>query len=129
MERLLVVVVRWQRSWSYFDGLDGSNDGYVTRSVYISNDWDNVRVGLAWMNRGNYTYDHRDDAHPIGIDLDLQVYDPNGNYVGGSYSWDNPFERVNFAPSVSGYYTFKINRYANRDSGSAVRIGLYVNYY
>ena len=81
------------------------------------------------MNRGSYTYNHRNDAHAIGMDLDLRVYDPNGNYVGGSFSWDNPFEKVNFTPTVSGYYTFKVNRYANRDANSAVRMGMYVNYY
>ena len=116
-------------SWNYFDNLDGNNDGYVTRRVYISSGWDNVRVALAWMNRGTYTYNHRNDAHPIGQDLDLRVYDPNGNWVGSSASWDDPFEVVDFTPNVSGYYTFKIKRYANRDTSSAVRMGLYVNYY
>lgn len=116
-------------SWSYFDGLDGSNDGYVTRTIYISNSWNKVRVALAWMNRGSYTYSHRNDVHPIGTDLDLKVYAPNGSYVGGSFSWDNPFESVNFTPTVSGYYTFRINRYANRDQNSAVRMGMYVNYH
>jgi hypothetical protein len=116
-------------SWNYFDNLDSSSDGYVTRKVYISNGWDDVRVALAWMNKGTYTYNNRNNAHPIGMDLDLRVYDPNGNYVGGSFSWDNPFEKVNFTPSMSGYYTLKVNRYANRDSSSAVRMGLYVNYY
>ncbi len=84
---------------------------------------------ISWLNRGSYTYDHRNDAHPIGMDLDLRVYDPYGRYVGGSYSWDNPYEKVNFYPTVSGYYTFKINRYANRDTSLNLRMGLYVNYY
>lgn len=116
-------------SWNYFDNLDNTNDGYVTRKVYISSSWNKVRVALAWMNRGTYTYNNRNDAHPIGMDLDLRVYDPNGNYVGGSFSWDNPFEKVNFTPNMSGYYTFRVNRYANRDTNSAVRMGMYVNYY
>lgn len=116
-------------SWNYFDNLDGSNDGYVTRKVYISAGWNKARVALSWMNRGSYTYNHRYDAHPIGMDLDLSVYDPNGNYIGGSVSWDNPFEDVTFSPSVSGYYTFKVKRYANNDTGSGVRMGMYVNYY
>ncbi len=116
-------------SWNYFDGLDGSNDGYVTRKVYISSGWDKVRVALAWMNRGTYTYNHRNDAHPIGQDLDLRVYAPNGAWIGSSASWDNPFEAVTFTPTTSGYYTFKIKRYANRDTNSAVRMGMYVNYY
>lgn len=116
-------------SWSYFDQLDDRKDGYVTRRVYVNGNWDKVRVALAWMNRGSYTYSHRNDAHAIGMDLDLTVYDPNGNFVGGSLSWDNPYEVVNFQPTQTGYYTFKVRRYANRDSHSAVKMGLYVNYY
>jgi hypothetical protein len=49
--------------------------------------------------------------------------------VGGSFSWDNPYEDVGFTPTVSGYYTFKINRYANRDASNKPRMGLYVNYF
>ena len=33
------------------------------------------------------------------------------------------------SPTVSGYYTFKINRYANRDTSLNLRLGMYVNYY
>jgi hypothetical protein len=82
-----------------------------------------------WLNRGTYTFDHRLEAHPIGMDLDLSVYDPNGDYIGGSFSWDNAFEKVNFRPTISGYYTFKIKRFANRDLASHLRLGMYVNYY
>lgn len=115
--------------WNTFDKNDGNSDGYVTTRIYISSSYKKARVALAWMNRGNYTYDHRNNAHAIGMDLDMRVYAPNGSLVGGSYSWDNSFEYVNFTPSQSGYYTVKINRYANRDTGSAVRMGLYMNYY
>ncbi len=116
-------------SWSTFDKNDGSSDGYVTMRIYISSSYKKARVALAWMNRGSYTYDHRNNAHAIGMDLDMRVYAPNGSLVGGSYSWDNSFEYVNFTPSQSGYYTVKINRFANRDTGSALRMGLYMNYY
>lgn len=116
-------------SWSTFDKNDGSSDGYVTTRVYISSGFKKARVALAWMNRGSYTYDNRNDAHAIGMDLDMRVYAPNGSLVGGSYSWDNSFEYVNFTPSQSGYYTVKINRFANRDTSSALRMGLYTNYY
>ncbi|WP_062065622.1 S8 family serine peptidase [Cellvibrio sp. OA-2007] len=116
-------------SWSTFDKNDGNSDGYITARIYISNGYKKARVALAWMNRGSYTYDHRNNAHAIGMDLDMRVYAPNGSFVGGSYSWDNSFEYVNFTPSQSGYYTVKINRFANRDTGSALRMGLYTNYY
>lgn len=116
-------------SFNSFDSGDGSSDGYISKRVYISGGWGNVRAAISWMNRGTYTYDNRNAAHPIGMDLDLRVYDPNGNYVGGSFTWDDGFEDVNFDPAISGYYTFKISRYANRDTSSAFRLGLYVNYY
>lgn len=116
-------------SWSTFDKNDGASDGHVTTRIYISSGYKKARVALAWMNRGTYTYDHRNNAHAIGLDLDMKVYAPNGSLVGGSYSWDNSFEYVNFTPSQSGYYTVKINRYANRDTNSALRMGLYMNYY
>ncbi len=116
-------------SFSYFDQQDGKSDGYVEKRVYISSSWSRARVALSWLTRGTYTYSHRADAHPIGMDLDLQVYGPNGNLVGGSYSWDNPFESLNFTPTTSGYYTFKISRPFNRDTSLDLRMGLDVNYY
>lgn len=116
-------------SFTTFDANDGNSDGYVEKRIYISSSWNKARVVLSWMNRGTYTYNNRNNANSIGMDLDLKVYDPNGAYVGGSYSWDNSFEKVNFIPSVSGYYKFKIKRYSNRDTSSNLRMGLYVNYY
>lgn len=116
-------------AFNTFDGQDGAADNYIVKQVYIANAWERVRVVLSWLTRGSYTYDHRNDAHPIGLDLDLKVYDPNGHYLGGSFSWDNPFEDVDFTPTVSGYYTFKIHRYATRDSSLKLRMGMYVNYY
>jgi hypothetical protein len=116
-------------SFSHFDQQDGKSDGYVEKRVYISSSWSRARVALSWLTRGTYTYSHRADAHPIGMDLDLQVYDPNGNLISGSYSWDNPFEYLNFTPTTSGYYTFKISRPFNRDTNLDLRMGLYVNYY
>ncbi len=116
-------------AFNTFDGQDGAADNYVVKTVYINKSWDQVQVVLSWLTRGSYTYDHRADAHPIGLDLDLKVYDPNGNYLGGSFSWDNPFEDVSFTPTVSGHYTFKIHRYATRDTSLKLRMGMYVNYY
>ena len=116
-------------SFEYFDQADGNNDNYVTKRIYISRYWDRARAVLVWLTRGSYTYDHRSNAHPIGMDLDLRVYDPYGRYVGGSFSWDNPYEKVEFSPTVSGYYTFKIRRYANRDTANKLRMGMYVNYF
>jgi hypothetical protein len=130
---------QWSGYWQYysggngsfasFDAGDGNSDGYITKQINISSSWNNVRVVISWLSRGSYTYSHRDDAHPIGMDLDMLVYDPAGRYVGGSLSWDNGFEVVNFKPTMSGTYSFKINRFANRDTSCRLRLGMYVNYY
>lgn len=74
-------------------------------------------------------YANRNASHAIGTDLDVRVYDPNGNYVGGSYSWDNGFEVVEFDPTKTGYYRVAINRYANRDTSSKLNIGLAITNY
>ncbi|NOT13566.1 MAG: S8 family serine peptidase [Methylococcaceae bacterium] len=116
-------------AFASFDSGDGSSDGYITKKVTISSAWKNVRVAIAWQNRGTFTYDHRADAHPIGQDLDLTIYSPTGAYVGSSVSWDNPYETVNFKPTVSGTYTIKVKRYANRDGGADFRMGLLINTY
>jgi len=115
-------------AFSTFDSGDGTTDGYIVKKVTISSG-SKVRVAIAWQNRGDYTYDHRGDAHPIGQDLDLSVYGPTGAYVGGSASWDNPYEVVSFTPAASGTYTIKVKRYANRDGGSNFRMGLLINTY
>ena len=116
-------------AFSSWDSADGSSDGYIERTLTISNSWDSVRVVLSWLTRGTYTYAHRSDAHAIGMDLDLRVYDPSGRLVGRSLSWDNNFESVEFEPTMTGTYTIKINRYANRDTSNKLRMGLVVNYF
>jgi len=122
----------WEGSnsaFSYFDSKDSTpNNGYIERKVYLKSSYNSVRVALSWLNRGAYTYSHRSDAHPIGMDMDMRIYDPAGNYVTGSYSWDNPFEKITFNPAITGYYTIKINRYANRDTSSKFHMGLSVNW-
>src|SRR6185503_12212181 len=98
-------------AFATFDAGDGAANGYVERVVNITNTSEKIRVAIAWLNRGTYTFDHRADAHPIGQDLDLYVYGPTGAYVGGSASWDNQFEVVNFTPTMTGNYRIKISRY------------------
>jgi hypothetical protein len=116
-------------AYNAFDAGDGATNNYIEKRLTISNSWNKVRVAIAWVNRGEYTYSHRADAHPIGQDMDLYVYGPTGALVGASASWDNPFESVNFVPATTGIYTIKIRRYANRDTAGAFRMGLLVNTY
>lgn len=113
----------WGGNGAHFDG-SGNVDVDYSLTAGVS-----YRVVIAWLNRGTYTYDHRADAHPIGMDLDLSVLNPSGSWVAGSASWDNPFEFVNFTPSVSGTYKFRIHRYANRDTSSGVYMALVINWW
>ena len=115
--------------FSAWDAADGTLDGYVSRQIFIPNSYDGVRIAMSWLTRGTYTFDHKDDAHPIGIDLDLSVYDPTGGLVGVSLSYDNAFEVIDFSPVITGFYTFKINRFANRDVANRLRVGVAVNFY
>jgi hypothetical protein len=114
--------------WDWYDRADGRKDGWVSKQIYIGTT-DRAKVVLSWLTRGDYTYAHRKDAHPIGIDLDLYVYDPYGRLVGYSASWDNSYEHVLIEPLSTGYYTIKIHRYANRDTGNDLAMGVSVNRY
>jgi hypothetical protein len=122
----------WMGGNSAFSGWDAGdafpNNGYVEAQHTLNAATSNVRVVLTWLNRGSYTYDHRSDAHPIGTDLDLIVFDPNGTAVASSSSWDNPYEMVNFDPQVTGTYRFAIRRYANRDTQSKLHMALVINW-
>ena len=115
--------------FSSWDAADGVADNYITQQVFIPNTYDGVRIAMTWLTRGTYTFDHKGDAHAIGMDLDLTVYDPSGSYVGSSSSWDNAWEVVDFTPTTSGYYTFKIKRFSNNDTVNNMRVGVAVNFY
>jgi len=113
-----------------FDALDkgdGAADSYITDEVFVYDSYDRVRVAMSWLTRGTYTFDHKDDAHAIGSDFDLRVYDPAGDLIGRSWSFDNNFEVVDFEPTTSGTYTFKINRWSNNDTANKIQIGVVVS--
>ncbi len=115
-------------SFSYFDSIDPyPNNGYIDRVVYLTAS-SNVRIALAWLNRGTYVYNNKANVYPIGMDMDFTVYDPNGNYVASSSSVVNPYEIVSFSPSQTGNYVIKINRYANRDTNSNIRMGITIDW-
>ncbi len=115
-------------SFASFDAADPlPNNGFIDHEVSLNASTSNVRVALSWLNRGWYTYDHRNDAHSLGMDIDLCVFDPNDALVGCSSSWDNPYEMVSFDPKVTGTYRVRISRYANRDTASKLHMGLSIN--
>jgi Subtilase family len=114
-------------SFSEFDSYDLlPNNGYVDYHVFIDASASNARVALAWLNTGAYTYAHRADAYPIGIDFDMCVFDPNGVSKGCSASYYNPYELVSFDPIVTGTYRVRISRFANRNIYSDIHMGVSV---
>lgn len=104
-----------------------ATNNYITRYVNLKAG-EKTRVAIAWFNRGEYVYANRTAFQSLSMDLDLRVYDPNGNYIGGSVSSNNPYEIVDFTPSVSGQYAIKINRYSNNDTNCALKLGLSVQW-
>lgn len=113
----------------YISHDDGTNDSVLEWKTPSLSSGNKYRAVISWLNSGTYTYAHRTDSHPIGKDFDMSVYDPNGNYVCGSSSWDNPYEICNFTASTSGQYLIRINRYANRDTSSNMSLAITVNRY
>ncbi len=111
-------------NWNAFDAADGNLDGWITVTKWLQNNKPNVRAAIAWMSRGVFV---NTNAVP-STDYDIEVYDPNGNYVGGSHSRVNTFELVDVTVSISGNYQFKINRFANPDPASRVALALSVNF-
>lgn len=62
------------------DAADGTTDNSLNRQVFLPNTYDAVRIAMTWLTRGSNAYDHKDDAHAIGMDLDLHVLDVAVNF-------------------------------------------------
>jgi len=82
-----------------------------------------VKVALAWNGKittlGEILHWIPLDwpiASNLAIDLDLKVYDSNGNQVGYSGSWDNSYEIVEFIGTPGETYTIKVRRWSGTDS-------------
>jgi len=67
-----------------------------------------VKVALAWNSKVstiNILF-----ASNLTVDLDLKIYDRNGNLVGYSGTWDNSYEIAEFQGEPGQTYTIKIRR-------------------
>lgn len=79
---------------------------YPKTATFSATAGQKVRVAINWDS-------HTDTNHPptsdnLVSDLDLAVLAPNGATVGGSYSWDNNYEVVEFTASATGTYTARV---------------------
>lgn len=113
-------------NWSFIESNDPiPNNGAMDFQAAVSQPG-TYRAVLSWLVRGTYTHANREADHPIGIDFDFTVLDPSGNWVGASASWDDNYETVEFTVPAAGVYTYRVNRYANRDASCDTRIGIVV---
>ena len=96
----------------YRQALLASGDFPYTCTAYFSSSASSARVSLVWLKRNKITGSHSGGtpSNPSISDLDLYVYDPNGNLVGSSTTTRGNVEIVQFSPSTSGYYTIKVTR-------------------
>ncbi len=121
--------MRWiTGSNSKFDAVAGS-DGDYDFTFTASNTTTRKSVVLVWIEDGIWNYNNKHEDHPIGNDYDLYIFDPNGNIVGGSATWDNAWEMYDFTPSMVGEYTVKIQRYANRNTSLDTKLGVIIHSY
>jgi hypothetical protein len=66
-----------------------------------------TRVAIAWSTNDDYVnYTTRPDA-----DLDLHILGPNGEWITGSFRYDNTAEIVDFTPPTSGTYTVRVSKF------------------
>ncbi|MEV0616294.1 S8 family serine peptidase [Nonomuraea sp. NPDC050404] len=71
-----------------------------------------VRAALAWDGRPQVVGD-RLTAH-LAVDLDLLVFDQDGELVCASCSWDNSYELVEFLGVPGQVYDLRIRRFSGR---------------
>ena len=76
---------------------------------FYASEGEKVRFVVCWDSHTDWQYDTSKDT--LEADLDLSIRAPNGNSMGGSYSWDNSFETVAFTAPMSGTYNATLNAY------------------
>lgn len=113
-------------SWNALDATDYlPNNGYLDYQFFVySGIISKVKVAISWVTRGTYTYNHKNDAYPIGTDLDMCIFDPNGSIISCAFSRFNNYETLTFNPAVTGWYRVRISKFALRDTQSKLYIGL-----
>jgi hypothetical protein len=68
-------------------------------------------VALAWNSKTTAS-SGAPVSSVLDADLDLHVFDPDGNLVAWGTSWDNSWEFVEFTPSKPGEYTIKVRGFS-----------------
>jgi subtilisin family serine protease len=95
----------------------GGTSGFPITRTFIAFAGQRVRVAIAWSHKSP----GGDALTGPTTDLDLSVTSPTGAFVGGSFSFDNSYEIVDFFAPVTGTYTATITNF--RSSAGAEFIG------
>lgn len=108
---------------SYYSAQEpGTN--YIERKVHLNASVNSVRAAFVWMNTGSYAY----NTGNLDMQFILEVYSPDDQLMGFSMSPDNPYQLVEFVPTVSGEYSFRIYRVENNQSSTFFEAGLSVSW-
>lgn len=71
-----------QSSWSSWDAADPfPNNGVLDIAMAVPANTGLVRVVLAWLVKGSWAYDHRNDTYPLGLEFLFDILSPSGTYV------------------------------------------------
>lgn len=92
---------------SSFFSTPGGTTGFPIDRAFFAGAGQRVRVAVAWSHKSP----DGDTLTRPTTDLDLQVRDPNGFFVAGSFSFDNTYEIVDFTAPVTGTYTATITNF------------------
>ncbi len=96
---------------------NSANGSTVNYYFNVSSSDDQIRVSLTWDKHSYITGSHTTGTPTLGrlADLDLYVYDPNGNLIEYATSGSNNLEIVDFEPTMVGQYRIMVKQYSNSD--------------
>jgi hypothetical protein len=93
---------------------------YLTRTFYIGDTSQLVRVAISWWAFADEYY----DTSYLATDLDLYITAPNGKIVASSDSYDNNYEIVEFGAIQKGEYQIRIYKDSTSEYSNFLGIAL-----
>lgn len=85
-----------------------ADDANISYTCDVGSSTSEVRVALSWLTDVDQaSFTDPENAHS-DIDLDLYVYDPNGDPVTNSAAYDRGWEFLTFSPSTTGNYELRV---------------------
>jgi subtilisin family serine protease len=94
----------WAAGWH-------SHDSFPSSWRFYAANGQKVRVCIVWDAQPAHA--HPPASSPRLADIDLDVYNPSGSYVSGSFSVSNCFEIAEFTATSTGYYEARASIYSH----------------